>query len=415
MYRIILSVFMILVNSCSLSTGSKKKTIPNSLKGQLNYESGNVSEAMKQFETIRAVELTNKYYYYKNLEVLSLYNLIKNKPETVLKLKSLIDINILKFRAYAAWRVGDIKELNKITPFLKVFNSKDNEVLEIIRMARISSLIKNRILRKRGVIVENSSKFDLKEDFPVIKVEAHKKNYNFIFDTGSEITVIDRFEGEKLGVLTEVLTENSSNGLKKQFGIIPELKVLGVTFYNIPCVVMDLSKLPQDLNIAGVLSVQDLFSKDIIRIDYKKGNIQRVKTAPSGGEKIYFIYGNPFIGIEGKLNGGQKGLFFIDTGMKKSGFSLEYIKYSKSKGAKFNLSGVKLKRKIKDRNKHILKRYIHGGKICFRKICSTLIKNPVVENDKTNKINLSGVLGFEIFKNRTIIFDFPKMKLHILK
>lgn len=263
--------------------------------------------------------------------------------------------------------------------------------------------------KKQGFVIEKSYNyevpFDFINDFIFIPVIIENKKYNFLFDTGAELTVIDPLVANELN-LKKLRKGIISNGSESNKGVsrveINDIKIGNLQFKETAGIIWNLSKLS---DLVGCVKIDGIIGNNLMRksnwqINYKDKTIKF-----SDNPKSFYIsnnarktvmnsrnYGNVLFDIA--INDKVK-KFTFDTGF--NGFMqtgvmdfLENEKYITTIG----LSGGTYNGK-KDGEIH----YCHIKSFNLNGI---EFNCPSVFNVKPNN---SSVLGNEFFKNFILTID----------
>jgi len=123
------------------------------------------------------------------------------------------------------------------------------------------------------------------------------QSYTFLYDTGTEITLVDPRLLNEIDFKPSVKTTLSGSSIKKQkvqLGFVPELSMQGVAFKDIGLMVLDLdfvkSRSPEGKQVDGILGT-NIFRKAYWQIDYQEEVIRASDKLPNlpVGESPYVL------------------------------------------------------------------------------------------------------------------------------
>ena len=291
---------------------------------------------------------------------------------------------------------------------LLLFHSIDGSSQKIIKLA------KNGFVSQVNYTSEFPFRYENKHIF--IDVDVNGKTYNFLFDTGFDISAIDLNEFKNNGYKRVLKKKISGSSIEKkivQFVEIPAIKIAEIDFNEIGAALMDLSFINKNYTcsenpVIGVIGA-NLLRKANWQIDYKNRIIIFSDTALNYNlsEKVIKIemipesWGSPSIYIN--INGIQK-KFTLDTG---SGGA---ITTNTEFEVKLNLSNNKAKyvsiTKKDSFNNIITNYYVLIDQI---QVGNLNLREQIISLEK----GVSSLIGNEFFENFTITFDWKNNALFL--
>jgi hypothetical protein len=204
-------------------------------------------------------------------------------------------------------------------------------------------------------------------------------------------------------------------------GLVDRLEVLGLTLEDVPVGVADLGpRLASGLGVAGVLGVQTVFSRDVVTIDYAAGRIERSKRSRAEGWPMVYL-GGAGISVVGRLEGGQEGLFQIDTAVDVPMVTSTYLDVSLALHVPWSV-GPAQRREMNglagSANGAI--RSIAGSRFCasHEKSCIDLPRvnawAPLAATvARITGIEHVGILGGSAFQGRVVDLDYPALRVRV--
>jgi len=262
--------------------------------------------------------------------------------------------------------------------------------------------------------------FRYDNDLIFIEVEIDKKHYNFIFDTGAEMSVIGQHitgEIEYKVVTRSKVTSSSNSKQNAEFIELPKISFSNIDFESTGAIIADLSHFDRLIGcekIDGIIG-NNLLRKSIWQIDYKNetikisDNILNLKVPKKASEIVMNSnkWGNVFLDVE--VNG-VKSKFIFDTGfVGKIRSDKQFLDTLFSKSDKFkyitevgrtgsNLNGIT------------------NGKIYYTLIDTVSVEGIIVNNQIMSfKQSNKSLIGNQFFKNFTMTLDWGNDKIFLDK
>ena len=360
------------------------------------YKAGRVAEALKAMRAASKVSPAAK----------ALVALTENRLSAVLAGKLPKDADALRYRARAAWRAGDGDAL--IWAVQKLALAKASDV-ELDAMAALAKQARGHWLRQGRGEVAAPTAFDARGRVPIVDVDIGGEKLRFVLDTGAEISLLDERLAAKLKVVRPPAPAPTGAGSVEAppeapaLALVDRLVALGATIESVPVLMVPSSALPPGARVSGVLAAQDLFGEAVLTIDYGAGQIVRSRDTSADGWPLVLVDGRAILAIEGALDGGETGLFRVETGQKRSVLSAEYVDGAIAKGAPWN---VLTPRKGG--------RSLVAALFCPSALLGCLeIKDAAIDaapSDVT-RVAYIGRLGGDAFAGKRIVFDYAAGRL----
>lgn len=326
------------------------------------------------------------------------------------------DPDMLTYRAVAAWRLGEVEPLTQTVVRLAELGKPDHELEAMASVARTARTALRHIVND----VNTSAAFTPSLWLPIIEVRVGNEQARFVFDTGAEVSVVDSEIAARWALPKpaggSIEVAGTAVKLQTSFSLIPKLNALGVSFEDVPAITADLSPLSSKIgHIDGILAVQDLFSQDVIRIDYQKGIVSRSHDSRDEGILMAFFHGRALVGVEANLNGGHPGFFQIDTGGRRSTVTEHYIQSVFNAGHPIELSGVSSVDVQGVASGKRERRFARSCELCVASMgsCIGLRDVPVDTTPADLGTAQAGKLGADVFRGRTLEFDYPFGRLRM--
>lgn len=256
--------------------------------------------------------------------------------------------------------------------------------------------------------IPDTLEFTTQKDLIFIPVEINGKKYNFLFDTGFDLSVIKKSVAEESNITQLLFTENSIVGSTGKYSnssqaIIENLKLGNIEINDKYCSVLDDDELEFRMFFIKFLNIDGVIGYDIIKnlktiIDYPNNKIIISKPTKRNKTNEIFWLSQPIVKMKA-LNGINL-YFFLDTGANESGFNHNLTAKSKVKpdGKSFSLTfgigGSLFKRTDK-----IDEFYLKWNKKYIK-----------IENFDKKKVDddlfyTDGVIGIDVFKTEKILID----------
>ncbi|MFW9924530.1 MAG: aspartyl protease family protein [Candidatus Thorarchaeota archaeon] len=271
------------------------------------------------------------------------------------------------------------------------------------------------------------------DPLPVIEIKINgKEKVNFLIDTGAAETMIDvdyakennlEIFGEKIGTFA---------GGKKATtyqGKVGSLTLGNLTIKNMPVGILPIRPISQifgGLRIDGIIGTV-LFYHFITTLDYTKGELilrtntnENLKEFYEENKKVkiteipFWMAEDHFMVAWGRVNKGEKTLFFLDTGLAGGGFT----------GAKATLEQAKVVLDEANASEGIG----GGGKVrvvpfeveelTFGGAVEKNIKGLFTDNfpiEYKLGFRIGGIISHQFFKSYSLTFDFLNMKFLLIK
>ncbi|MBU1220440.1 retroviral-like aspartic protease family protein [Myxococcota bacterium] len=315
---------------------------------------------------------------------------------------------LLEYKSVAAWRAGRGDLMCQTVKRLRAFKQAP---ADLFQMAKITGCRRD---FRRVVIKGGEVRFDPKFGIPIISVNISGNTYNFIFDTGAELTTVDEKLLKEMKVKTDpeavVKVKSNVGVLEMPMGLMESMIFAGVEIRDLPVIAANLSGFPAFLKISGILSPSDILRGSTAELDYSKGTLRIANKPLKSGQNFFYPWGRAVIAVKAGVKNGPSALFRIDTGGRRSIFTKHYdnLMYSSplwktTSSESRKVVGLKSgRRKI---------RAVLSPEICTT---STCIKFKSVLIDTTSAdslITYGGKLGADAFRSRILTMDYKSMKL----
>lgn len=327
------------------------------------------------------------------------------------------DADFLRHRAVAAWRTGRGADLAAAVGRLDRLNAGD--LGELKALAALGRAARDQRLRQPVLDGPGATSFDPRMRVPVIEVKVNGEAQRFFLDTGAEISVIDARAADRLAVRrpegAEVTTHGNTGDVRTPMGLVARLEALGRAVEEVPVIVADLSNLPPQLGVSGILGAQDLFREGVLGVDYVAGRITRSASSSQDGMPIAFPYGRAIVAVEAAVEGGPVGLFRVDTGGRRSVLTNEYVDAALAAGARWTVSAPQAVEVRGIGAASRPRRTLSAGRFCSAglRTCVDLADVPVDTTSADSLIAYAGKLGADAFAGRRLELDYTALRVRL--
>lgn len=258
---------------------------------------------------------------------------------------------------------------------------------------------KGGFLNQKGFITEIPFKYINKHLFITVTISNNK--YTFLFDTGSELSLIDTEISKNIAYIPKKNIELSGSSIKKQevnLIEIPNIKISNLDFERTFAIISDLTLMKKnypDLLISGVIG-NNLMRKTNWQIDYKR-NVIRIS---DNLEK--FEIPKPTKTI--KLGNKSYGLGYIETVIESKKHKFIFDTGSNGRFTTNSSFGEFLKNRTIDEKKS--KQTVPISKI---KLGAFEFENETLSLEQ----GVSSLIGNRFFENYTVTIDWQKNILYL--
>lgn len=299
-----------------------------------------------------------------------------------------------------------LKELNYVDTL-----SKEANIQKMFYMG-----FENNISEIKYSDIPDSIFFDIKKSLIFIPVKINGKNYNFLYDSGFDITVINSSISEECGIdrsndLKDILVGSTGHSSDAGFAIIDSLEIGKNLIFNKETMIMDDNQLSLKLwfikfvQIDGVIGY-DIIKKFINEINYPQKHIILSKPQPKEMKNELFWLSHPLVKFESMS--GNDLYFLLDIGANNSSFLNNLVPKSNiepdSKKFGFTLGiGGSLFNRANMYKEYTLKwndKYVNFENLTMDKINGDLFYK-------------DGVVGLDFFKDKTIILNPTYGEFHL--
>lgn len=181
--------------------------------------------------------------------------------------------------------------------------------------------------RAAKTAVRESFKFDPDEKLVIVPVRVGSRDYRFVLDTGSTVTVVDnslrQFLGPRIG--SDQMSVASGREIEAGFWSLLAARVGTLRFTQDRCCCLDLTPAREasGCDIRGVLGM-DFLKRWIIRIDFDEGRLEFLNpgtpSVPERGEYIPITFDENNIACVSAVVGNDATIpFRVDTGAAITG------------------------------------------------------------------------------------------------
>ena len=260
----------------------------------------------------------------------------------------------------------------------------------------------------------------------VVKASAADKTGNFVLDTGSEKLVLNsvHYHGgiSRAGIATTGVTGSIQNLRHKS---IRDFHSSGFSFQKLQADIVDLSHIEnkKHIEVLGLIGYEVIKDFELI-IDYQLRQITLTRTNKLGERLDSLAILEPIVD---SLDVSMQAHFIVIEGWVDN----NPVSFGLDSGAELNLINRKVKRKVLDHFKISKRVMLNGtgqqqievlaGKLyrfrCGNQRCSgmrTLLTN-MTDMNRSFKVSLDGLLGFEFLGMRRTIINYKKKKLYFLE
>ena len=263
---------------------------------------------------------------------------------------------------------------------------------------------------------------DISKGLPVVECEVHEKPARLLLDTGAEMTLLDPVFGESAGIgrldTIRFKLQGSIGDDLVSAGFVEEMTMKTLRLRNHPCLFLDLTFLPNELDVQGILGVQSVFGRMSLAVDLFLGQIEVTETFAhpcagaglSGWRPLWRLLGRDLVFTSTQLRKAEhqntaEALFYLDTGGHRSSVTERLV-------SKAGLRvGSPEERKVftPSDQKRVIRPRIKRVDLWVGKIPLTLHDVDVVDPPK-DWIAIDGKFGMDILDGKRLLLDYPQAR-----